>query len=338
MLSQKKPADLTRVISQLPQAQLLRQQTIYTIATGSCNDTKRDQDDKPWESAASFNPDLWIWLGDNIYADTNDSKELAQAYQKQLENPAYRKFRKNVPIIGIWDDHDYADNNSGADAPNKINSQRLFLDFIGEKENSVRRQQEGIYTSYLLGEKDKQVKIILLDTRYHLKVDDPNTDILGETQWHWLSEQLKKSKARFHIIASGIQVIPTDHKFEKWSNYPKARKRLFDLIKRFKPQGMMILSGDRHIAEFSRIPGKELGLTQEYIVEMTTSGLTHSYDDFKGEKNRYRYQSVYFKRNLGLIQFDWNEEPATAKLQIRDINGQLIHQHRVHSHRHDEKS
>lgn len=315
-------------------ADLTPDKVVRKIALGSCSDMNRDQSGIHWTTALSLKPDLWIWLGDNIYADTHHSETLAKAYQAQLDEPSYLNFQQQVPIIGIWDDHDYAYNNSGSKAPNKIHSQRLFLDFIGEPQNSQRRQQEGIYTSYHLGQPKKDIKIILLDTRYHLESDKKDGNVLGERQWQWLENELKQSKARFHLIASGIQILPMDHRFEKWSDYPKERNRLLNLIKKHKPRGVMLLSGDRHIAEISQIPGKSLGLEQKFLTELTSSGLTHSYTNFKKEVNRYRNGKVFFQRNLGVIEFDWEKEPATAKLQIRDINGRLVHHVLVDSHHH----
>ena len=43
---------------------------IQTIAFGSCN--KQDKDQSFWSVIQAHNPDLWLWLGDNIYADTED--------------------------------------------------------------------------------------------------------------------------------------------------------------------------------------------------------------------------------------------------------------------------
>ena len=41
-----------------------------TIAFGSCNHQNKEQ--SLWDDIVSEDPNLWIWLGDNIYADTND--------------------------------------------------------------------------------------------------------------------------------------------------------------------------------------------------------------------------------------------------------------------------
>jgi len=78
---------------------------LQTITFGSCN---KENEPQPF-----WKPDLWIWLGDNIYADTGDDKVFRAKYNQQLSNKNYAKFVSQIPIIGIWDDHDYGVNNGG---------------------------------------------------------------------------------------------------------------------------------------------------------------------------------------------------------------------------------
>ncbi|MGC1242389.1 MAG: hypothetical protein WA874_12410 [Chryseosolibacter sp.] len=54
--------------------------------------------------------------------------------------------------------------------------------------------------------------------------------LLGEDQWKWLEEELRSSGAAINIINSSIQVLPEEHHFEKWANFPAERKKLLDLI------------------------------------------------------------------------------------------------------------
>jgi len=55
----------------------------FTIAFGSCN--KEDQPQPMWKEILNHNPDLWVWLGDNIYGDSQDPQVLQKKYQTQLE-------------------------------------------------------------------------------------------------------------------------------------------------------------------------------------------------------------------------------------------------------------
>ena len=61
-------------------------QTNFTIAFGSCNNQNLPND--LWREIIKNDPDVWIWGGDNIYADTTDMKLMASYYQKVKDNRA----------------------------------------------------------------------------------------------------------------------------------------------------------------------------------------------------------------------------------------------------------
>lgn len=296
---------------------------LTVLAFGSCNSQERDQ--PLWLPILKNKPQLWVWLGDNIYGDTDDMQVMAAKYQKQLAEPNYRKLLATTPIIGTWDDHDFGHDNAGKEYPQKAESQRLFWDFMQEPVNSPLRQQDGVYNVHTYGPQGRQVKIILLDSRTHrdslIKQDGryvPNIsgDLLGETQWQWLEKELKNSTAQFNIIGNGIQVIQEESGGEKWANFPTARKRFFDLIARTQARGVILLSGDRHVAELAKIswPGIDYP-----IYDLTSSGLTHSLGGGlkEGMPNRYRVGKVHDKLNFGLIRFNWGQKQTTVSLEIK---------------------
>ena len=208
---------------------------VSRIAFGSCADQERPQ--PIWGPIVASKPDLFLFLGDTIYADTEDMEVMKAKYDKLAALPGYRKLLAACPVLGTWDDHDYGANDAGAEYPKKKESQQLFLDFFGAAKDDPRRKQEGVYDARIFGPTGKRVQVILLDTRYHrskLKVDknrprsqgqyvandDPKATFLGETQWKWLEEQLKKP-AEVRLVCSGIQVVAEDHGFEKWMNMPR---------------------------------------------------------------------------------------------------------------------
>ena len=64
-------------------------------------------------------PDLWLWLGDNIYQDGEDMNAKRREYNRVRENQLYRsdgpvsESKGKIPIMATWDDHDYGYNNAG---------------------------------------------------------------------------------------------------------------------------------------------------------------------------------------------------------------------------------
>ncbi len=308
-----------------PNAKILDTTVVLTkIAFGSCN--KQYLDQSYWDKIAAEETDLWVWLGDNIYADTRSMRKMKGIYNDQKNNIYYKKMNEQTPVIGIWDDHDYGKNDAGSDYVKKVESKKLMLEFLDVPKSNPAWNREGGYQSYSIGSAGEKVKFILLDARYFRDELEPNTKsrhrylpnengtILGDAQWEWLEKELKNSDANIHIIASGIQFIATDHFFEKWSLFPEERERLFELIKRVNPKNPMLWSGDRHISEVSKI---DLGL-ENPLYDITCSGLTHAYEGVN-EINTHRVSDVVHETNYGLMEFEWSADSVRVKTFVKSM-------------------
>ena len=300
------------------------------IAFGSC--AHQDNDTSLWEDIAAQKPDLWVWLGDNIYGDSENMDTIRAKYAKAKAKPGYQQLIAEVPVVGVWDDHDYGVNDGGKEYPKKDSTKLLMLDFLDVPADAAVRGYEGAYQAFTYGEGDQTVQLILLDTRYFRDTLErtprgteqryyPNEtgDILGEAQWTWLDSQLINSDAALTIIGSSIQVLNPEQGFEKWANFPQAHQRLYDLIVKTQPNNVLLLSGDRHIGELAQI---ELEGYPKPIVEFTSSGLTHTWSRDFGEENPYRLgDSYHMQLNYGLIRIDWASE--TVYLELRGNNGEI---------------
>lgn len=291
------------------------------IAFGSCN--RQDLPQPMWSTIAGNAPDLWIWLGDNLYADSRDPKVIREAYETQFNQPDYSAFRQTFPIIGTWDDHDYGEDNAGKDFPAKRVSRMEAMKFFEIPKGDPRKRRTGIYGDYTFGPEGQQVRVFLLDCRSFAQEPDPDSDLLGRYQWKWLEDGLIGSTAQVNIIATGIQFIPTEHAHEKWANYPKSRMRLLWTIYESQAENVVILSGDRHIHEISVLDSFR---TRCPIVEITSSSLTHSWTSFPGEPNRYRHGDVYTQNGFGMLWIDWEATPVRIRGEIRNVDNAVVNE------------
>lgn len=296
------------------------QKPIEKIAFGSCGHQIGEQ--FIWNSVVAMEPQLWIWLGDNIYGDTEDMEVLRRKYQQLGDNYNYQLLKEKCPIIATWDDHDYGVNDGGKEYPKRAESQKVFLEFFEEPSGSPRWSQEGIYTSYEYGVDDKRVKVILLDQRYHREEPDTDGDVLGETQWEWLRNEFENSTAKVVLVGASFQFISDQHPFESWGHFPTARERMLKLITETGVKGVIFLSGDRHFAEISKLERDDMPYP---IYDYMCSGLTHA-NNLMIEKNPYRMKrKTYYHRNFGMILFDWENQSVT--LQNRKVNQRVSFEH-----------
>ncbi len=277
-----------------------------------------------WEAIAQVAPTAFMWLGDIIYADTEDITKMRALYDELTALPAYAALSGKTRILGTWDDHDYGGDDLGREYPKRVESQQALLDFLHEPQESPRRAREGVYTTVDLGQDPHRVRVILLDTRYHRDRPGPAGDVLGEAQWAWLEAQLQGSTAAVHVLASSIQVLPEQHGFEKWSNFPSARQRLFALLDRTAPRNLIVLSGDRHFGELSKL---ERGAGKASLYDLTSSSLSKPWNRKPTEENRYRVGEMVWDVNFGVLEIDWRAAPAVMRLQLRSRDGALALEH-----------
>ncbi|MFP6667762.1 MAG: alkaline phosphatase D family protein [Pirellulales bacterium] len=316
---------------------------ISRIALGSC---ARENKPQPiWNSIVAGRPELFLFIGDNIYADTEDMAVMRAKYAKLAAMPGYRKLKAICPILATWDDHDYGVNDGGAEYSKRAESQQVFNDFFAVPANSPRRQRPGIYEARVFGPRDRRVQVILLDTRYfrgplkqwpkgrrkahgpYMPNTDKSVTMLGDAQWKWLAAQLKVP-AQIRIVASSIQVIAGEHGWETWANLPHERARFFRLLAETKASGVILISGDRHKGELSRLDAKNSG-TGYPVYDLTSSGLNQGGGGTDDEPNRHRIDH-FFKENFGTITIDWQKKDPSITLAIHDLRGSPVFAEELH--------
>lgn len=318
--------------------------TLTRIGFGSCAESSKPQ--PIWDAIRERKPDLFIFLGDNIYADTRDMAVLSAKYAELAAQPGFARLRAETPVLAIWDDHDFGEDDAGAEYPMKDESRRQFLDFWNEPAGSPRRDRDGVYASYVFGPPGKRVQVILPDLRYnrmplvplelggadyetwakarlaagfevpgpYARNPDQKATMLGERQWQWLERQLAVP-ADLRLFGSSLQVLADFTGWESWAGFARDRERLIDLIRRTDANGVVFLSGDIHYAEMSK-----LDVNVPYTLwDLTSSGLTEEWTI--PTPNANRVSKVLPEANFGFIDIDWQGSSTRLALAIVDAKG-----------------
>ncbi|OEL37103.1 hypothetical protein BAE44_0001875 [Dichanthelium oligosanthes] len=335
---------LLLVLSPSARAALDVDAVVSRIAFGSCANQSEPQ--PIWDAVAGFDPQVFVWLGDNVYGDNkrpfrvfgkertvgpwknvprfypSTEEELRRRYQLARAQPGYARLRERAQVIGTWDDHDYGLNDAGKEFSGKVFTQRLLLDFLDEAEDSKRYHRDPILS---------------------------DGTILGDPQWQWLERELHGPQSEITVIGSSIQVVSnlsatTGPLFyvESWARFPRERERLFRLIDSSKRSGVIFLSGDVHFGEIARF---DCG-AQYPLYDVTSSGLTQSVENsvpaifqplmrllavLTPTTMRVLSPNCMYKScttgqpNFGAIEIDWDAVPARIKLELRDVEGHSVH-------------
>jgi alkaline phosphatase D len=317
--------------------------TLSRIAFGSCAEAGKPQ--PVWDPILARKPDLFIFLGDNVYADTHEMAAMKREYAKLAAQPGFAKLRAGTPVVAIWDDHDFGENDAGGDYSQKEASRQVFLEFWGEPADSPRRDRDGVYAAYVFGPPGRRVQVILPDLRYnrtamlpadypggyeawgqkrvaaglplpgpYLRNPDPKATMLGEQQWRWLERQLEVP-AEVRLFGSSVQVLADFTGWEAWANFARDQDRLFDVIRRKRANGVVFLSGDIHYAELSK---REVNVPYP-LWDLTSSGLTEEWR--VPTPNANRASEVVADANFGTIDIDWQGDATQIRLGIVDAAG-----------------
>jgi alkaline phosphatase D len=269
--------------------------------------------------------------------------ELKAKYAKQWATSGMQTMLANTLTIGIWDDHDFGENDAGAEYPQKEASRQIMLDYFNVPKDSPRRTRvDGIYTSHVLTQADITVQIILPDLRWnrsplesvgrlkymlskapndlgpYIPIKDEATTMLGETQWQWLEQQLQQP-ADVRVLATSLQFLPEFSGWESWANLPHERQRFLALLDKYQIDNLVIVSGDTHWSEFSQITRNN----QKLLWEMTASGLTEEWKNVS--PNQHRVGESYAKANYGVIELSGKQ----LTMSIKDVSGNTVMSHTI---------
>ena len=307
---------LSRALLLLLTTFYLNSQETYKIALGSC--LHQDHPAPIWDAVNDNNIDSFFFLGDNIYGDVPSGLpwKLKRSYDKQKKVLPSWLMSKQIHVI--WDDHDYGKNDGGGSYRFKEYAQDLYIDFWDIPDNDPRANREGIYYQQLQNINGLRVLFVGLDTRYfrsnieekddvYLPNLEPDATFLGDEQWEWLTDTLKQEHDLL-IMASSIQVLATEHRFEKWSNIPSERNKLLTLLESLDSR-VIVVSGDRHRA----------GLYQyNDITEITASSLNRP--TFSEETDSLLLGKTYTENNFGLLSI----EKDNVEISVINVDNQIL--------------
>lgn len=312
------------------------------IALGSCvylNDPAVDPATNPpgggygvFDKIAATQPDLMLWLGDNIYLrppDFYSVQAIHDRYRQSRALPELQRLWTQTAHYAIWDDHDYGPDDGDRSYRQREDSLAAFQNNWPNPSYGLPTAA-GVFTHFEWSD----VSFILTDNRYHRApngLKDPDKDYFGPEQWQWLKDILSRSKATFKLVALGNQVLNLQVPSENMYSYTRAYREFLEWLQASEIPGVVLISGDRHHAELFKLPRAGTYPLYEWTVSPLTSK-AHSPYPVEAEIPIRVPGSLYTERNFGLIEVSGPPEQRVLDLRLMDTAGQEQWRYRISAH------
>ena len=242
------------------------------FAFGSCMHHYQPQGDI-WQQMVALRPDVIFLIGDNVYTnalgDITPPYFMWQTYVLARSHINLFRNRQLIPVVAVWDDHDYGMSNGDETYPYKTEALTIFKTFfVGESGDNFYQPNIGAASFFSI----YGYNFFLLDNRsFRTPHHETPEWHFGKAQSQWLLDNLEGKDNAF--IISGDQFFGGYIMKDSFQgNHPE---RFADFLSELKAidAKVVFLSGDRHFTEVMQIPTELLGY-QTY--ELTSSPLHSS--------------------------------------------------------------
>lgn len=315
----------------------------FTFTLGSCmyvNETEFDRPGKPYggdfeliEALASEQADFMLWMGDNVYLREPDWLTEEGIRHRYAHTRAFERLQRVLATrhnYAIWDDHDYGPNDSDRSYRLKETSLDVFSDYWPAPRYGTD-ETPGAFQRFEWGD----VEFFLLDDRYYRTLNksanSPGKTIFGQEQLRWLKDALSNSIATFKVVAGGGQMMNPLAPYEGLARVPHEQKEIVDYIVQSKVEGVVFLSGDRHMSELIKVTPEAGYPLYDFTCSPLSSGSRMPKPEDEEYENRARVPGTLVGglRNYGRIQVLGESGKRKLVLSCHGKDGTVLWTHTI---------
>ena len=335
-----KPAGELGAFTTQPLWQYRTEPPEFAVAIGSCayvND-QYSRPGPPWggefwiyDAIAAKNPDLMVWMGDNVYfrePEWTSLEGMSGRYRAYRAAPELRKLLRAAAHVAIWDDHDFGPNDSDGSFPLKESALEAHKRYWPNPSHGLPGVP-GVFGLVTWGDAD----FFLLDNRFYRYPNryppTPEKAMFGRGQLEWLKQALVASRATFKVIVAGGQLWNSRNKYESFFNYPAEQRALAEWLLERKVEGVLFLSGDRHFTELLRLERPGTYALHEFTSSPLTAGPFREAPAEEREHPSLVPGTFVTERSFGMLRFAGPRRERTVTLEAYGSDGRLLWQHRI---------
>jgi phosphodiesterase/alkaline phosphatase D-like protein len=244
----------------------------YHFTVGSCSGNSNHP---VFKLIQDRDPLFHLTTGDFHYANPNSGADInvhrAPYEERILKKKVTASLFREVPIVYVWDDHDYSGDNSDGTAAGKTNARLAYQEYVPHFPLAAGKGDVAIYQAFTIG----RVHFVLSD----LRSERIAPDIMSPKQKQWFKDQCIYARDNRLMIAwvTGISFGGTTR--DNWGGFAHEREELSNFFLDNDIRNMFILSGDAHMVAID-------------------DGTHHDFSSAKANPNRYPvFQSAALNRH-----------------------------------------
>lgn len=221
----------------------------FRVAFASCGDF-RAADQSAFPAIVQEHPLFFLHTGDLHYSDTNSTvaEEYRANYDNVLSHPAQGALFRSMPVVYIWDDHDYAGNDADTNAVGRDTARSVFRERVPHYPLGPTGGAVG--QAFTVG----RVRFIMTDLRSAAMTatlkESATKSKMGTAQKAWFKQELISARdSGFPLI---IWVCPDPWigaaklGDDGWASYATERTEIANFIRDNNVSNVSIISGDMH--------------------------------------------------------------------------------------------
>ena len=221
---------------------------VFPGVAGGELDANRVSNHTAWDTIRTLDPLMVVNLGDWGYPDwgsalTDTLANRRSFYDDNLNQPRQAQLFREIPWVYLYDDHDFAGNDSDGTYANKANAATVYRERVP---HYPLDDANAIYQSWQVG----RVLFVAADVRYNRSpngdTDGPSKTMLGAAQKAWMDNLLSTSGAEFLVWCMPQTWI--SEAADSWASFTTEQA---EMIAMFAGHGwagrMCIVTADAHM-------------------------------------------------------------------------------------------
>ena len=295
----------------------------FTFAMSAC--AKTGSSSRVFDTIRRQEPLFFLHLGDLHYQNIarDDPPAYRAAFDRVLGSPRQSALYRDVPIVYVWDDHDFGGDNADRLNPGRRAVRQIYQEVVPHYPLLAGEGDVPIYQAFSVG----RVRFLVTDSRSEKSpTDDPDDGrktVLGAEQKAWLEGELM-SAHRYGLIVwvGSIPWIATaDPDADHWGGYSTEREELARFVRAHEIDNLLMVSGDAHMLAIDDGSNNTYGGGGPGFPVFHAGALDRS-GSIKG--GPYSHGAFRGKGHFGLVHVEDEGAEITVTLTGRDTKNDVL--------------